>query len=394
MLNITPKHEYTRDAMNSLRKLAVSFSCTLALMCASTLAYSAQGVTDSEIVIGQSAGFTGTAANEVKQATAGAQAYFDLINQQGGVNGRKIVLKSLDDGFDPKRTVANTTELLKDDVFSLFLYRGTPTTEAALPLINDAKIPLIAPVTGALSLRTPMQRYVFTVRTTYRGEVEALARQIISMGLKHVAVLVSDDSFGKDALTGLDGVIKEGKLQDPLIARYERNSTNVGDAVNKIFDSKPNGILMICTAKSCDAFVRQYRAKGGFQPIFALSNVSSPSFINGLGDLGRGLGITQVFPDPRNTIHPISKEFQQVVKGNTELASSYPAFEGFISAKVLVEGLRGAGRTLTREKLVSSLERLEDFDLGGLRLHFSPTNHSGLDFVELTVVGRDGMLMR
>ena len=380
--------------MIPLKKLVASLSCTLALMCASTLAYSAQGVTDSEIVIGQSAGFTGTAANEVKQATAGAQAYFDLINQQGGINGRKIVLKSLDDGFDPKRTVANTTELLKDDVFSLFLYRGTPTTEAALPLINDAKIPLIAPVTGALSLRTPMQRYVFTVRTTYRGEVEALARQIISMGLKHVAVLVSDDSFGKDALTGLDGVIKEGKLQDPLIARYERNSTNVGDAVNKIFDSKPNGILMICTAKSCDAFVRQYRAKGGFQPIFALSNVSSPSFINGLGDLGRGLGITQVFPDPRNTIHPISKEFQQVVKGNTELASSYPAFEGFISAKVLVEGLRGAGRGLTREKLVSSLERLEDFDLGGLRLHFSPTNHSGLDFVELTVVGRDGMLMR
>lgn len=368
--------------------------CGMTLMGLVQGAFASQGVTNDEIVIGQSAGFSGTVSEEVKQATAGANAYFDLVNKQGGVGGRRITLKSLDDGFDPERTAANTKKLIDDDVLALFLYRGTPTTEAAVPLAKEARIPLIAPITGANSLRNPTQHYVFNVRTTYREEVRALAKQMVSMGLKKIAVLVSEDSFGKDALVGLDPVKKEENLTDITVATYERNTVNVGDAVTKILAAQPSGILMICTAKPCDAFIRQYRAKGGFQPIFTLSNVSSQSFIKGLGDLSRGLGISQVFPNPQNTTIPLSKEFQQLTKDNKELATSYPAFEGFISAKILVEGLRRAGHGLNREKLVSALEELDSYDVGGARLHFSPTSRVGLDFVELTVVGKNGVLMR
>lgn len=368
--------------------------CGLTLMGMVQGAPAGQGVTNDEITIGQSAGFSGTVSEEVKQATAGANAYFDLVNKQGGVNGRRITLKSLDDGFDPERTMANTRKLIDEDVLALFLYRGTPTTEAIVPMVKDAKIPLIAPISGANSLRNPPQHYIFNVRTAYREEVQALARQMLSMGLKKIAVLVSEDSFGKDALVGLDPVKKEANLTDITVASYERNTVNVGDAVNKIFAAQPSGIMMICTAKPCDAFVRQYRAKGGFQPIFALSNVSSQSFIKGLGDLSRGMGISQVFPNPQNTTIPISKEFQQLTKDNKELATSYPAFEGFISAKILVEGLRRAGRGVSREKLVSALEELDGFDVGGARLHYNATSRTGLDFVELTVIGKNGTVMR
>jgi ABC-type branched-subunit amino acid transport system substrate-binding protein len=370
--------------------IAVAFG-GLAIMCTSNLAFAKQGLTADEIVIGQSAAFTGTVSNEVKQATAGAQVYFDNVNKNGGVFGRKITLESLDDGFDPQRTVENTQKLIsEEDAFALFLYRGTPTTEAILPLLSKSKIPLVGPVTGATSLHDPMQRYLFNVRATYREEVVAIARQMGSMGLSKIAVLVSNDTFGKDALAGLDASKKEGKLAEVTVATYERNTVAVEDAVGKIFAAKPQAVLMICTAKPCDAFVRAYRKAGGFQPIFALSNVSSPTFIHGLGDLSRGLGISQVFPNPQNTTIPISKEFQNAVKGKADLVSSYAAFEGYIAAKVLVEGLRKAGRGVTREGLVKALESMEQYDVGGLNLHYGPDSRNGLDFVELTVIGKDG----
>lgn len=150
----------------------------------STSAMAEPGILPSEIIIGQSAAFTGTPAEEVKQATTGAQLYFDQVNKKGGVSGRKIRLESLDDGFDPKRTVENTTKLLNEkNAFALFLYRGTPTTEAVLPMLKEAKVPLIAPVTGATSLHEPMSRYVFNVRSKYRSEVGVMVRQLSSMGL-------------------------------------------------------------------------------------------------------------------------------------------------------------------------------------------------------------------
>ncbi|GGC63818.1 ABC transporter substrate-binding protein [Undibacterium terreum] len=367
----------------------------LASLLASSAALAEPGITSDTITIGQSAGFTGTAAEEVKQATAGAQLYFDIINKQGGLFGRKIVLESLDDGFEPKRTAENTRKLIADKkAFALFLYRGTPTTESALPLISEAKIPLIAPVSGASSLHEPMQHYLFNVRTKYREEVHSAVTQLSGMGLKQIAVLASNDSFGLDALEGLKESIKKNKLPEPLIANYERNTVAVEGAVQKILAAKPQAVLLFCTAKPCGAFIKQYRAAGGLQQLVTLSNVSSQVFLQDLGKDSRGLGMTQVFPNPRSPSAKISKEFVTALKNRSELSDSYPTLEGFISAKVLVEGLRRAGAKPTREGLVTALESMGGYDLGGVSLNYGPASRDGVSFIELTVIGKDGYVLR
>jgi ABC-type branched-subunit amino acid transport system substrate-binding protein len=367
----------------------------LCVMLGANVAIAEPGITSDSIVIGQSAAFTGTPADEVKQATAGAKLYFDIVNRQGGIFGRKIILESLDDGFEPKRTVENTLKLIKEkNVFSLFLYRGTPTTEAVLGIINDEKVPLIAPVSGASSLHEPMQPYLFNVRPRYRDEVRKTVEQVSSMGMRKISVLASNDSFGKDALEGLKIAIKERGLPEPIIARYERNTLAVEDAVKKILTAQPQVVMMFCTAKPCDAFIRQYRKAGGRQPLFALSNVSSPAFFEGLGEYVRGLGITQAFPNPRDTTIPISHEFNNALKAKSGIPNSYPTFEGYVSAKVLVEGLRKAGANPTRKGLVTALESLNGFDLGGITLNYSPTSREGSSFIELTVIGKGGFVLR
>ncbi|AMP15371.1 ABC transporter substrate-binding protein [Collimonas pratensis] len=376
--------------------LAVSISAlSLFGLLAAGSANAEPGITSNTIVIGQSAGFTGTAAEEVKQATAGAQLYFDIVNKQGGVFGRKIVLESLDDGFEPKRTVENTRKLLNEkNAFALFLYRGTPTTESILGAINDAKVPLIAPVSGATSLHEPMQHYLFNVRSKYRDEVGTAIEQLSGMGLQRYAVLVSNDSFGNDALEGLKQAIKKYKLPEPVIANYERNTVAVEGAVKKIFDAKPQAVLMICTAKPCAAFIKQYREAGGQQQLITLSNVSSQVFLQSLGKDARGLGMTQVFPNPRSSSTQISKEFMTALKTRSELSDSYPTLEGYISAKILVEGLRRAGNKPTRESLVSGLEGMGGYDIGGMSLKYGPNSRDGLNFIELTVIGKDGYVLR
>lgn len=372
------------------RIAAAALSYGVALACAAD-----PGVSADRILIGQSAAFTGTPADEVKQATAGAQLYFEGVNQHGGINGRKIVLESMDDGFEPKRTAENTHKLIEEKkVFALFLYRGTPTTEAALPIVRDAKVPLIAPVSGATSLHEPMQRYVFNVRSKYREEVEKTVAQIATMGMQKLAVFASNDSFGKDALAGLTASAALHKLPQPVVATYERNTVAVEGAVAKIIAAQPQAVFMFCTAKPCDAFIRQYRAAGGLQPLFTLSNVSSQVFLSGLGPLSRGLGITQVLPNPRDVTLALTKEFRDALKTRSELSDSYPTFEGYIAAKVLVEGLRKAGSVPTREGLVHALEGMKGADLGGLTLNYSPTSRTGTTFVELTVIGKNGMVVR
>lgn len=384
----------------SFPRRAVLTHCIISAVLASsamvsTASRAEPGITADTILIGQSAAFSGTPADEVKQATEGAQLYFAGVNNRGGINGRKIELVSMDDGFEPKRTVENTRKLIQEkQVFALFLYRGTPTTEAVLPLIEQAKIPLVAPVSGATSLHQPMQRYLFNVRAKYRDEVARTVEQISSMGMQKLAVVYSNDSFGKDAVEGLKAAVKARKLPEPVYASYERNTTAVEPAVAAIIKANPQAVLMFCTAKPCDTFIRQYRQAGGFQPLFALSNVSSQVFLSGLGPLSRGLGISQVFPNPRNITLPIAKEFHAALQGHTEVSDSYPTFEGFISAKVLTEGLRRAGRSPTRESLVSGLEGMKSADMGGFDVNYGPNSRDGSSFIELTVIGRNGMVVR
>lgn len=354
-----------------------------------------EGVTAGEIVIGQSAGFTGAVGPLVKELTEGANAYFKSVNSRGGISGRKISLQSLDDGFEPKRTLENTRKLIDEKkAFALFLYRGTPTTEAALPLIAEAKVPLIGPSTGAQTMYNPQNRYLFPVRASFFYETGKIAEQIATLGLSKIAVIRADDSFGKDGLTGLETQLRGRRLSPGIVATYPRNTTNVDEAVKKVMATQPQAVIMISAANAATAIVKQMKKAGTDAMFFMLSTGSSDSFIKGLGEEGRGVAVTQVTPYPWGSDTRVAREYRQAMKEAGNATISYASFEGYLAARVLGEGLKRAGKALTRDKLVTALESMREFDLGGFVVDYSPSSRTGAKFVDLTAIGRDARFIR
>jgi ABC-type branched-subunit amino acid transport system substrate-binding protein len=353
------------------------------------------GVTANEIILGQAAGFTGSVAGTVKELTAGAKAYFDKVNATGGVHGRKIVLESVDDGFDPKRTPDAIKKLIAEkQVFAMFLSRGTPTNEAAYPVLEEAKVPLIGPSTGALSMYDPPRKYLFPVRPSYHSETAKIVAQLVSTGITRVAIFHTEDSFGKDGLTGALNAMKKYNLAPVVVAGHERGTVKVEPAVAAISKADPQAVIMVTLLDAGVAFIKQMK-KAGASPLFVtLSNNSSNAFIKGLGADGHGVAVSQVSPYPFYRTMPITQEFHAVIKGRTDVAPSYASMEGFIAAKVMVEGLRRAGPKPTREKLNTALESMQRLDLGGVDVTYGPQLRTGTQYIDITIINRNGMFVR
>ncbi|MEO8847107.1 MAG: ABC transporter substrate-binding protein [Casimicrobiaceae bacterium] len=359
-------------------------------------AHAEPGVTGTTIVIGQSAPLTGPAMELGTEMRAGALLYFDYINSRGGVNGRTIELRTLDDGYEPDRAVANTHRFVdRDEAFALFGYVGTPTTLAAMPIFTQARVPLVGPFTGAEQFRRPLNRYIFNVRASYFQETDDLVELLTKLNLTRVAVFYQNDAYGKAGLEGVDRAMKKRKLEIVGTGTVERNSSDVTAAVTAITKSNPQAVIQIGAYKSCAAFIKAMKKNGMFVQYMNVSFVGARALAHELGNDGRGVGISQVVPYPWNGGVPVVREYQKLTlaKNNKEVYS-FTSLEGFIAAKVMVEGLRRAGRELTRERLVSALETLNDYDVGGFNVTYSPTDHTGSRFVELTAIGKDGNFVR
>lgn len=346
------------------------------------------------IVVGQSVELSGQATG--KENTQGALAYFTWLNLQGGIHGRHIELKTYDDKRDPALTRLNTEKLLNEDgAIALFGYRSTPTVEAALPLLQTAKVPLVAPFSGAQSLRHPFHPYVFHLRASYQAEARKMVESLATLQITKVAILYQEDSFGKDGLTGFQRSLEAHKLMPLVIAQYDRKDLNIEPAVARIAAAKPQAVLMACTPSACSNFIKQMRKRGAQPQFLMLSNVNSEEFFKSLGEDGRGIGVMQVMPYPRDVGATVVREFQRVLKGmENPPPASYAALEGFVAAKLLAEGLRRAGPQPTRQKLIAVFEQMREVDLGGVRVSYSPIDHEGSQFVELTIIGKNGVIWR
>jgi branched-chain amino acid transport system substrate-binding protein len=353
----------------------------------------AQGVTANEILIGQTAGYTGIVAGPVAETAAGARLYIDSVNASGGVRGRRIRLESLDDAFDPKKSAENARILIKEKkVFAMFLNRGTPTTEAVLPIIKETGTPLIAPSTGAMVFHKPVNPLVFNVRSTYVSEGEKAIAQLVSQGIKKIAVIHVDDSFGKDCLAGYLSGLKIAGLEPLGVFAYDRVKADVNEAVSKAAALNPQAIVTVGATKPIAAVVKAFRAAGSYAPVVTISNNSAQSFVKELGELGPGVIVMQVFPDPRKISSPLAREMQSLAENKKDFQFSHLALEGFAAAKVLVEGLKRAGKNPTRESFINGLESMKNFDLGGgLILNFSAEDHTGLSFVEASIINKKGL---
>ena len=360
-----------------------------------TLSLPAWAQSNRPVVLGQSAAFTGPAAQLGLQMNSGARIYFNALNAQGGINGTTVELRTADDGYEPERCKANTDKFIKDEVFGLFGYVGTPTCLAALPLVVDSKIPFFGPFTGAEALREPFHRSVFHVRASYYDETALIVKQLTSLGLKKVAVFYQNDAYGKAGLEGVTRALKALDLVPVALGTVERNTVDVAAAVKEIASKSPDAVVQISAYKSCAAFIREARKAGYGGTFFNVSFVGTQALADELGKEGLGIMVSQVMPFPFSTTSPIAREYLEAVrKAGGDAKPNYSSMEGYLAAKVFTEGLKRAGKNPSREALINGLETLQRADFGGFSVNFGPKDHVASRFVDLSMLTEDGKVRR
>src|ERR1017187_1791545 len=378
---------------NVMKRFAV-YLLSLALI-APGLSSAQSGVTANTVLLGQSVALTGPAAALGIEMRTGAKVYFDYVNSRGGIHGRKIELRTLDDGYEPSRTAPNTKKLIEEDgVFVLFGYVGTPTAAAALPIFTQARVPFFGAFTGAELLRDPFNAYIFNVRASYYDETERIVEQLVSTGAKNIAAFYQNDAYGQAGLKGVERAMTKRNLKISVTGTVERNTIDVAAATKAIHAAQPDAVVMISAYKSCGEFIRQMKKAGSAAQFYNVSFVGSKSLADDLGKDGVGVAISQVMPFPWAASVPVVKEYQQLMLKAGQKDFTFSTIEGYVAAKVFVEGLRRAGKDLNREKFIAALETMGDVDVGGYFVSFSPKNHNGSKFVDLTIIGRDGKFLR
>jgi branched-chain amino acid transport system substrate-binding protein len=368
-------------------------ACALALALLQTTAMAA------DIVISQLAPLTGVLASTGKQMVLGGQIYFSHINDTGGVHGQKIRVLVGDDGYKVDETVRLTREALANpEVVALYGFAGTSNVGKLLTdgVLDQGGAALVAPYTGGEPLRSPFNPWIFHVRAGYADETEHMVQQVTTLGMTRIAVMYQDDGFGKAGLEGVQKALAKRKLTLSVAAPYERNTDKVEEAVKQVKASDAQAVIMISVNKSTSAFIKRYREAGGGAQLYNIS-VVDPAEIVRLAGLknAHGLGVSQVVPYPFMASLPVVREYQTLLKkyAPNELVN-YTSFEQFLGAKVLVEGLRRAGPKPTRAKVVKALESMGNFDLGGTSVDYSAENRVGSRYVEVTVIGSSGKLMK
>ena len=353
----------------------------------------ARAQSEGRIVLGQSAAFSGPAAQLGIQFNQGAKLFFDQLNAAGGVGKRMVEIRTLDDGYEPDRCAENTRKLIADDVFALFGYVGTPTSLAAVPLFNQAKVPFFAPFTGAESLRQPFNRLIFHVRASYYDETALIVRQLVNLGIKKIAVFHQNDAYGKAGLDGVNKALAEHKLPLAGAATVERNSVDVAAAVEKLVAAKPDAVVQIAAYGASAAFVRAARKAGFGGTFYNVSFVGTQALADELGKDGAGVVVSQVVPSPYQPSRQITREFLDAIKkAGDKVQPNYSSMEGFLAARIFTEGLRQAAASgkISRDSFISGMEGLGTQVISGFPVSFGPNDHTASTFVEMSMLIGDG----
>jgi ABC-type branched-subunit amino acid transport system substrate-binding protein len=372
--------------MNQRRKLLAVLAAAVLAAPAAALAQGAAG----PIVIGQSAPLSGSNKDLGTDIRNGALAYFKRVNDAGGVHGRKIELVSLDDANDTKRSEANTKQLLEqNNPIALYGYGSATLSRPALPLVEAARIPFVAPFTGADPMRK-FNRFVYNHRASYADELEKIIEHYTTFGVKRIAVLHYDDAVGKENFGAVDRALKSRNLAPVAIASVTRTQTDFTKELANVGKASPDVVILTTLYKTSADFIKGMKKAGVGTQFVSTSFAGSTALANSLGADGLGVAMSQVVPSYLKRSVPVVKEYQAAMEamlGKKEY--SYTSLESYIAAKVLVEGLRRAGPQPTREKLLAALDAVSNYDVGGYLVSFSPSNHNGSSFVSLSILGRD-----
>ena len=358
------------------------------------LAPAGLGVTDTEVIFGSSLALQGHAGYLGQETLRGAMSYLQHVNEQGGVHGRAIRVITRDDSYDPPKCLDNTQRfLIEDQVFGLFCYVGTPTAVKILPLVEEAQVPLLGMFTGANALREPFMPYLINVRASYYQETNAAVEHLVQdLKLTRIAVFYQYDAFGFDGLTGTELALKRFGLEPVARGSYVRGTHDISEGLERIRESGAEAVVMIGTSDPCANFIRK-SLENEYSPIFYMV-----SFV-GAKELSRNLLqsdtdrlnviMSQVVPPPVSSDGTVAESAQEFVRLLEKYfpgeEPNFVGFEGYINAKVLVEGLRRAGRNLSRKSFLEAITAMTNFSLGGdVGLTFGPQDHQGMDKVYFT----------
>ena len=352
----------------------------------------APGVSAERVLFGQSAAFSGPARELGHNMQLGILAAFQEANAQGGVHGRRLELKPLDDAYEPEAAVVNTKQLIEvDKVFALIGAVGTPTSRSAVPVAVEANTPYLAPFTGAAFLRgEDLHDVVINLRASYNQETEEMvARLTDDLGIRRIAVLYQDDSYGRAGYNGVRAALERRDMTLAAVGVYPRNTVAVKTALLDLREGQPEAVIMIGAYEPVAALVAWSRHLG-FIPVFmTISFVGSNALAQELGPDGAGVFVTQVVPFPTDTSLPVVQAYHRALAAyDPDEDPGFVSFEGYLAGRLAILGLERCGRELSRECFLSSLRSADEID--GFKLRYSDADNQGSDAVFLTVIGPDG----
>ena len=352
----------------------------------------AQGVTASTILIGQSAPLSGANKELGEDIRNGALAYFKKLNESGGVNGRKIELITLDDANNVKQAGENTKKLVTENgVFALFGYASATLSRPTLPIVEENKVPFLAPFTGADPMRV-FNKYVYNMRASYADELEKIVDHYTLFGIKRFSIVYYDDVVGKENMAAVERALKKRNLTAVSFAAFkDRAKPDIDGGVKEVMKGNPEVVIFTTLFKATSDFIKLARKSGSTSQMVSNSFPGASPLARELGKDGVGVAVAQVVPPFSKTSLPVVAEYRAAIEkhlGKKEY--SFTSLESYIAAKAIGEALRKAGAKLTRESFMQALDGMSSYDAGGYLLSFSPQNHNGSSFVELTIIGKDG----
>jgi ABC-type branched-subunit amino acid transport system substrate-binding protein len=369
--------------------LAALFSC-LALLSTASSALAEPGVTDSTILIGRTSAISGPAGPQQVSYEQGYAAALKQVNKSGGVHGRQIKMIVMDDAFDAKRTVANSLKMIdKDGVFALFSLNGTGQLTAMMPVIKEKKVPLFGAITGAQSLRSAenFNRYLFHVRAGYAEEMDTIVQHLYTLQQSKIIVIYQNIPFGKALLAHIEASLaKRGAPK--LMGAFPVESSGAGAdaAAKEALKLRPDNIIVATAGTASVETIKAIKATGLNSQIYGSSLLGVANLKKSLGEKVNGIVVTQVTPTPFDKINELSRQYQAAMHDIGVKDLDYGSFEAYINFRFFMEALKDAGRNLTREGLIKSIENHRDINVGGFIAKYGPNNHDGSSYVDLTMV--------
>jgi branched-chain amino acid transport system substrate-binding protein len=348
------------------------------------------GVTENSILIGSCSALDGPAHVLGRQTVLGASAYLHMINDEGGVFGRKIQLQAFDDSYDPERAPACFKRMTKEGVFALGFFVGTPTAKVYVPMAQEEKIPVVGLFTGAQMLYEPLKREIINVRASYYDETREQIDKLWEQNIRKIGVVYQDDPFGKAVLDGVKLALQKHNAVPAAVGTFAHASLDVEAGLREVMAAHPQAIVMVGPYASAAAIVKQAHASGWRPQFLTVSFVGTEEFIKEAGADAEGTIITQVMPPYDRMDYPTVALYRKCLsKYSPGEAPTFVSFEGFVDAMVVIEGLKRAGRDVTREKFISAIESIHEMNFGlgpRLVLNYSASDHKGFDNVYPTIV--------